>query len=68
MHHVIYVVLGECIMNTRDMCRAVMVTAIIYTVANGFSVDRICTVSSTSLSHMVWAVEKMAIADEVMVY
>jgi hypothetical protein len=46
----------------------VTVTAVIYTVTNGFSVDRICTVSSTSLSHTVWAVEKTAVADEVTVY
>jgi hypothetical protein len=49
----------------RDVCRTVTVTAIIYMVANGFGVDRIHTVSSTSLSHTVWVVEKMAIVDEV---
>jgi hypothetical protein len=49
----------------RDVRRTVTVMAVIYTVANGFGVDRICTVSSTSLSHTIWAVEKTAVADEV---
>jgi hypothetical protein len=52
----------------RDVRRTVTVTAVIYTVANSFGVDRIRTVSSTSLSHTVQAVEKTAVADEVTVY
>jgi hypothetical protein len=57
-----------CFMPLRDVCHTVTVTAIIYMVANGFSVDHIHTISSTSLSHTVWAVEKTAIADKVTVY
>lgn len=45
-----------------------MVTAIIYMVANGFSLDHIRTISSTSLSYMVQMVGKTAVADEVIVY
>jgi hypothetical protein len=49
----------------RDVRCTIIVMAVIYMVANGFGVDRICTVSSTSLSHAVWVVEKTAVADEV---
>jgi hypothetical protein len=45
----------------RNMRHTITVMAIIYMVANCFGVDFICTVSSTSLSHMVQVVEETAI-------